>query len=237
MHLFVILWCFGACLSAYGASDSAHERILAQEVMENYATMVHASYDDAYQRVVALQATLQTFVAKPAPASLEAAKKAWKQARIPYGQTEAFRKILAGLGTLSRGELAGERLAVALATRDQEDEQSCFSDNTHVDIIQNAQGIQNVYVGQYMRTNGAIIKGPGVHALLSADLKEAMTRQLQTTMAKVHAIEPPFDREIVSQDGRQRVQEAIDALRAQAELMVAIAKELDIPNLQVEVPE
>ena len=44
---------------------------------------------------------------------------------------EAVLKILTGLGSLSGAELAGERMAVAYDNKDQEDEHSCFSDNTH----------------------------------------------------------------------------------------------------------
>ena len=36
-----------------------------------------------------------------------------------------------------------------MASRDQEDEHSCFSDNTHRDAVTNAQGIQNVWLGTY----------------------------------------------------------------------------------------
>ena len=151
--------------------------------------------------------------------------------------TESLRKMLSGIGVLSRGELAGERMAVALSTRDQEDEHSCFSDNTHVDIIQNAQGIRNVYEGRYVRINGTVIDGPGVGDLINAELNTSMLRQLGTTMQSVNAISPPFDREIRTEDGRDRVQGAIDALRAQASLIVTIAKELGIANLQVEITE
>jgi putative iron-regulated protein len=358
---------------------------MAQDVIAHYATIVSASYEDAYTRALALQEALRVFVAKPSPAALEAAKNAWKRARIPYGQTEvyrfsagpidadglegqinawpldesyidyvaeqpqagiinrpdtpitteglralneaggetnistgyhaiefllwgqdlspdgpgarpytdympqangtaanphrrshylltvmellvedlqklvqawtpnrsdnyratfvqgnpheALRKILTGMGTLSRGELAGERLAVALATRDQEDEHSCFSDNTHVDVISNAIGMQNVYLGHYIRTDGTVLAGPGLKDLLSPDLHAKMARQLATTLVKVHSIAPPFDHEIVTADGRQRVQEAIAALRAQAELIMAMARELGITNLQVELPQ
>jgi putative iron-regulated protein len=151
--------------------------------------------------------------------------------------TESLRKILSGMGVLSRGELAGERMAVALATRDQEDEHSCFSDNTHVDIRQNAQGIRNVYEGRYVRTNGTVIDGPGIGDLISTDLNAAMMRQMDDTMAKVNAISPPFDREMLSEAGRQHIQDAIDALRAQADLVMTIAKALGIANLQLELPE
>jgi len=50
--------------------------------------------------------------------------------------------MLVGLGSLSRGELSGERMEVALNSQDQEDEHSCFSDNTHRDVVTNARGIQ-----------------------------------------------------------------------------------------------
>ncbi|MEE8305575.1 MAG: imelysin family protein [Candidatus Tectomicrobia bacterium] len=377
---------FGCALTAYGSNrDTTNEAITPHAVIATYARIVYASYEDTYSTALALQSALHTFVARPSPAALEAAKTAWKRARIPYGQTEAYRfyagpidatngpegyinawpldesyidyvvgnptagiihqaemvitperlrvmnedggeenvstgfhaiefllwgqdlspdgpgaraytdyvvlanspaspqarrgqyllsvadmlvrdlkhlleawaphtpdnyraaflqeeptealrKILVGIGTLGRGELAGERLAVALATRDQEDEHSCFSDNTHIDIIQNARAIQNVFEGEYVRTNGIVIEGPGIADLISEDLKASMERQLAMTMIKVHAIEPPFDREILTVEGRQRVQHAIDALRAQARLIVAIAKELGIPHLQVEIP-
>lgn len=79
-----------------------------------------------------------------------------------------------GLGSLSRGELAGERLEVAMASRDQEDEHSCFSDNTHRDAVANAQGIQNVWLGSYKRLDGSELKGPGLR-----DWVAAMIRRLQ----------------------------------------------------------
>jgi putative iron-regulated protein len=161
----------------------------------------------------------------------------YRAAFLHANPTESLRKILSGMGVLSRGELAGERMAVALSTRDQEDEHSCFSDNTHVDIIQNAQGIRNVYEGRYVRPNGDVIDGPGIGDLMSPDLNASMTRQLDNTMQKVNAISPPFDREIVTEAGRKRVQDAIDSLRAQVSLMVSVAKELGIANLQVELPE
>ena len=62
---------------------------------------------------------------------------------------EALRRIITGIGELSRGELAGERMTVAYEERSQEDEHSCFSDNTTADIIANAVGIQMVFLGDF----------------------------------------------------------------------------------------
>jgi len=62
---------------------------------------------------------------------------------------QRFAEILTGMGTLSEGELAGERMQIALSSDSQEDEHSCFSDNTHRDIWLNAEGVQNSYFGDY----------------------------------------------------------------------------------------
>ena len=79
--------------------------------------------------------------------------------------------IMTGIGELSRGELAGERMTVAYETRSQEDEHSCFSDNTTNDIIGNASGVERVYLGQV----GAV-DGPGIYDLVAADDQELADR-------------------------------------------------------------
>lgn len=62
---------------------------------------------------------------------------------------QRFAEILTGMGTLSEGELAGERMQISLSSDSQEDEHSCFSDNTHRDIWVNAKGVSNSYYGDY----------------------------------------------------------------------------------------
>src|SRR5256885_11217291 len=88
---------------------------------------------------------------------------------FPY--TTLFRS-----GSLSRGELAGERLEVALASRDQEDEHSCFSDNTHRDAVTNAQGILNVWQGSYKRLDGSELQGPGIKDWVASKEDRKSTR-------------------------------------------------------------
>jgi len=58
-------------------------------------------------------------------------------------------EILTGMGTLSEGELAGERMQIAFSSNSQEDEHSCFSDNTHRDVWLNAEGVSNSFYGSY----------------------------------------------------------------------------------------
>ena len=66
--------------------------------------------------------------------------------------------ILRGMGALSAGELAGERMLVAYDTQDQEDEHSCFSDNTIADVVNNAKGIQMAYTGEYEGVEGTSLQ-------------------------------------------------------------------------------
>jgi putative iron-regulated protein len=130
-------------------------------------------------------------------------------------------KILIGMGSLSGGELSGERMTVAMSNGDQEDEHSCFSDNTHIDIIYDAQGIQNVYLGSYEKADGHWVKGTGLYDVLKvadASLADKLKDQLAASVEKAKAIEAPFDHAISlgNTAGRAKVQADIDALKAQA---------------------
>lgn len=71
-----------------------------------------------------------------------------------------------GLGSLSYGELAGERMKLGLLLNDPEEEQDCFSDNTHNSHYFDGLGIRNVYTGRYVRVDGSVIEGPSLYDLV-----------------------------------------------------------------------
>ena len=71
-----------------------------------------------------------------------------------------------------KSELANERIAVAVLTPSEEDEHSCFSDNTHRDIALNYQGIKNVLLGEY---KGEKV-GPAFVDNLSSDEQAEITK-------------------------------------------------------------
>ena len=163
--------------------------------------------------------------------------------RFERGELESLRKMIVGLGSLSRGELAGERMEVALNTQDQEDEHSCFSDNTHRDIVNNALGIQNVWLGRYLRRDGSTLQGPSLRDLVAAAdaaLGARVTEQIAASVAAARAIQPPFDREIVGgrdTPGRLRIQKTIDSLVAQSKGLVESANALGITRLTLVQPK
>jgi putative iron-regulated protein len=103
----------------------------------------------------------------------------------------AIQNMYLGIATLASAELAVERMDVALANMDQEDEHSCFSDNTHRDIYLNFKGVENVYKGEY-----GDIDGPSL-----ADLVRQVSKQFANdtdaafdeTEDDIAAIAIPFD--------------------------------------------
>ncbi len=179
---------------------------------------------------------------------LSGVANAWAPGRANYranflrDANEALRRMFIGVGSLARGELAGERLEVALATQDQEDEQSCFSDNTHRDIVANAQGLENVWLGRYRRTGGLLIEGPSLRDLVAArdpTIAEQTTHDLAQTLEAASAIHPPFDQEIRGGDeapGRQRVRAVIEALKRVSEDLVRSAYSIGITRLTLSQP-
>src|SRR5688572_4021158 len=103
----------------------------------------------------------------------------------------ALRGMFFGMGSLSLGELAGERMNAALLAGAQEDEHSCFSDNTHMDIESNLRGIRNVYLGEYTRVDGSVVSGPGLSALVRAEseqLDQKLRDQLDASAARIAVI-------------------------------------------------
>jgi len=370
--------------------------VTAAAVVEGYADIVEASYRDALTTAQALQAAIDTFVADPTETTLEAARDAWLAARVPYGQTEAYRfyggpiddadgpegqlnawpldevyidyvegkadaglvndtdfqiskasilganeggagdigglgdefdeekaistgyhaiefllwgqdlsasgpgerpatdflsgegatapngdrrgqflsliagvlvedlqglvaewedggafrtaflaadtdtslaQVLTGIGVLSKGELAAERMDVALETLDQEDEHSCFSDNTHVDFIENVRGIQNVWLGRYGSLD--VVGLDELVAQADADAATALTNAIATSLAAAEAIPVPVDQSIAvrESDGWNAINDTVEALFDQADLVVAAGLAIGLDNVSVDLPE
>lgn len=169
----------------------------------------------------------------------------YRQAFLSLDENEALRRMLFGMGSLSLGELAGERMNVALLAHSQEDEHSCFSDNTHNDIAENARSIQNIFNGTYTRTDGSKVAGASLAQLVAVkDTKasETLVGKLADTQQKAETIVAAakngehFDQQIApdNKDGNQRIKATIAALRSQTRDIETAAKALGINNLNPE---
>ena len=150
---------------------------------------------------------------------------------VSMDSDEAIQKIITGIGELSRGELAGERMTVAFEERSQEDEHSCFSDNTVADIVGNALGIQMVYVGDY-----GGVSGPGIKDLIAAkdeELADQLESQIRGSVHLATVIPQPFDQHLLEgvsdqTAGRQAVRSAIVSLENQTDTIVQAAEDIGI---------
>jgi putative iron-regulated protein len=98
---------------------------------------------------------------------------------------------LTGMGSLSYGEQAGERMRLGLMLNDPEEEHDCFSDNTHNSHYYDGLGVQNIYLGRYLRADGTLIEGPSLSGLVAETdpgLDTEMRAKLETTMSALSAI-------------------------------------------------
>ena len=144
-----------------------------------------------------------------------------------------LKRIFSGATALAEVEMAGERMNVSLLSGDQEEEQSCFSDNSTRDLRANAAGIEHVYFGSYQRLDGSVVSGPSLAKLVraaNARAADEMEQRIARTREALAALGEPFDREIQSDNaaGRARVQAAIDALRAESLQFFEAAKAMQI---------
>jgi putative iron-regulated protein len=99
--------------------------------------------------------------------------------------------ILTGMGSLSYGEVAGERMRLGVMLNDPEEEHSCFADNTHNDHYYDGLGVQNAYLGAYVRIDGTLVSGPSLADLVAekdAALDAEMQGKLSLTMMSLGRI-------------------------------------------------
>jgi putative iron-regulated protein len=155
-----------------------------------------------------------------------------------------IRKMLFGMGSLSLGELAGERMKVSLEANSTEDEHDCFSDDTHHTLYYDALGIRNVYLGQYKRIDGTEVKGPSLSELVAKADPQADTTlkaSLDDTQAKMQAIVDRAEKDGVHYDqmiapdntaDQQKIRDAIQALVKQTGAIEQVAAKLGIQDLK-----
>ncbi|GAA0416577.1 imelysin family protein [Cocleimonas flava] len=216
----------------------------------DYAKGKDCTNGNCDRRAEYLTATAQLLVTdlQDMVADWQADKDNYRATFMKLSEKEALRRMLFGMGSLSLGELAGERINVALLAHSQEDEHSCFSDNTHTDIAENARGINNVFNGRYSRIDGTTIKGASLAQLVEAKdkkLSDSLKTKLTTTENKINAIVKAanygehFDQQIKSENkvGNARIQAVIESLRNQTVDIEATAKVLGISNLNSETSE
>ena len=153
--------------------------------------------------------------------------------------------ILTGLGSLSYGELAGERMQLGLMLHDPEEEHDCFSDNTHNSHYYNLLGMINVYTGNYVRTNGSTVSGTGINDLIKAKNSRLHMEMMSkfhetlfamTQMKKTAEAGKTYDQMLAvgDTDGNQLIQEVVDRLKDQTKVIEKLVAELNLNSIEFE---
>ncbi len=156
--------------------------------------------------------------------------------------------ILTGMGSLSYGELAGERMKLGLLLHDPEEEHDCFSDNTYNSHLNDAIGIASAYTGEYTRADGTKMTGPSLSELVAASdkaLDDEMKAKLNKTLDAMHAMEKraqtveAYDQMIGegNKEGNAVVQAAIDGLLDQTKTVERVIAALDLGKIELEGSE
>ena len=168
-----------------------------------------------------------------------------RQALADGGPDAGLSTILTGLGSLSYGELAGERMQLGLLLHDPEEEHDCFADNTHNSHYYDVMGMVAVYHGGYTRTDGSKVSGPSLSDLVSdvdAALDEEMSMRLDATQnamaslkARAETVEA-YDQMLGegNAEGNAVVQAAIDRLTEQTRTIEQVVAALGLEAIEVE---
>jgi len=153
--------------------------------------------------------------------------------------------ILTGMGSLSYGEVAGERMKLGLLLNDPEEEHDCFADNTHNSHLNDAVGIQNVYLGSYTRVDGSVLKGPSISELVAhkdSGINAELTGKLASTITAMNVMATraetveAYDQMIGegNAEGNAVVQAAIDALIDQTKSIERAVSALELDTIEFE---
>jgi putative iron-regulated protein len=171
-----------------------------------------------------------------------AARKALRDA----GGNTALGMMFTGLGSLSYGELAGERMKLGLILHDPEEEHDCFSDNTHNSHYYDEVGMIAIYEGSYKRIDGSMVKGASLSELVKAVSSEAdagVRAAMANAEAKLRKVKDTADSGKMAYDqmigdgnaeGNKMVQEAIDGLIAQTRAVEKAVDALKIGAVAIE---
>ena len=172
-----------------------------------------------------------------------------RSALMKDGAKGGLTMMLTGMGSLSYGELAGERMKLGLMLHDPEEEHDCFSDNTHNSHFYDALGVQNIYHGRYRRIDGSLVEGPSLSDLVRAangSLDEKVQADLAATMARMTDMKRLADSgdmaydQMLAEDnpvGNAAVQSAVDALVVQTKSLENVIEVLGLSAIEFEGSE
>lgn len=175
-------------------------------------------------------------------AHLKSVADAWKEGSeyrtkfIANEGNESIVNVLSGLGKMSKGELAGERINAGLESKARRDQHNCFSSTTFTDYARDAQGVYDMWLGKH-----GTVDGKGFDELVAKNdqaLADKITAQLKGSVDLIKAIPVPFEEAIQGLDtdaNRAKLIGVRDSLRTQGDQMgeaaTALGLSLTVPDV------
>ncbi|EEB85523.1 imelysin family protein [Roseobacter sp. GAI101] len=167
------------------------------------------------------------------------------RAELTQDTNAGLAAILTGMGSLSYGEQAGERMRLGLMLNDPEEEHDCFSDNTHNSHYYDGLGIQSAYLGEYVRIDGTMVSGPSLADMVAetdADLNTEMQAKLSKTMMALGRIKTAaeagfaYDQMLARGDagGEALIMGGVDALIDQTRSIERVVTTLGLDQIAFE---
>lgn len=135
---------------------------------------------------------------------------------------DSLTRAIKGLGNFVSGELTAQRMNIAYATKDQEEEHSCFSDTTvPIDLPTSLLGVQQLMTGTL---DGSA--GPGIQSLVAAKdeaLGQRLDADLQAALTAMNAIPAPFDQAILGADSSPGRTAILASMKANKKFALTLA--------------
>ncbi|WP_170350876.1 imelysin family protein [Ruegeria atlantica] len=167
------------------------------------------------------------------------------RAALNANETAGVSAILTGMGSLSYGEQAGERMRLGLMLNDPEEEHDCFSDNTHNSHYYDGLGIQNVYLGSYTRIDGTPVSGASLSDLvissdpsLDAEMKVKLANTMQALGRLKSTAEAGFAYDQMlergNEGGEQLIMGGVNGLVDQTKTIERIVTALELDQIEFE---
>ena len=150
---------------------------------------------------------------------------------VPRRSRACAARIMRGIGALAAGELAGERMAVAFESAEQEDEHSCFSDNTNADVVNDIKGIRMVYLAEF---RGDLRREPARPRRRARRRSSPIERRARSTqmLAKAQAFPATFETMIAARrrlaPSARRWRTSSTTSRSRARSWAKVARQLDL---------
>lgn len=158
----------------------------------------------------------------------------------------AINTIFTGMGSLSYGELAGERIKLGVLLHDPEEEHDCFSDNTHNSHFYDVQGIANVYLGTYKAVDGTVLSGPSLSSLIKSQdvsVDAELARTLNASLSAAQGLVDSAEKKGVAYDqllgegntaGNAKILKLVNALLEQTKAIESAVASYGLRKIEFE---